>query len=407
MQKSYVFRKWLILSKHSFLQLLLLTCLIGNVNALDGVAQEILKTRISLNMRNMQIENVLNEIQTKAKVRFAFSSKFVQNVQPITITADNQTLDKVLDDLLQPLNLKYRVSKSLIIISRDEKAKSQGNIERVPEINNADRLLASEILIKGRVNDEKGISLPGVSIVIKGTTKGTTTDASGRFELNVAQAGAILTFSFVGYTTFETAVTTESEMNIRLDPDLGLLNEVLVVGYGTQKKVNSTGAVDMIKGDALVNRPTPTVSQALQGKVSGVNFSTGSFGFEPGAGLGIQIRGQGTPLVLIDNVVGSLNGINPNDIESVSILKDAAASAIYGARAPYGVVLITTKSGSNTGKLNIEFSTSTSLITAPGRFIYNGTGAQRSCCEYRGGGSFYQRNRRPHYRLSEKPGWYA
>jgi TonB-linked SusC/RagA family outer membrane protein len=363
MQKSYVFRKWLILSKHSFLQLLLLTCLIGNVNALDGVAQEILKTRISLNMRNMQIENVLNEIQTKAKVRFAFSSKFVQNVQPITITADNQTLDKVLDDLLQPLNLKYRVSKSLIIISRDEKAKSQGNIERVPEINNADRLLASEILIKGRVNDEKGISLPGVSIVIKGTTKGTTTDASGRFELNVAQAGAILTFSFVGYTTFETAVTTESEMNIRLDPDLGLLNEVLVVGYGTQKKVNSTGAVDMIKGDALVNRPTPTVSQALQGKVSGVNFSTGSFGFEPGAGLGIQIRGQGTPLVLIDNVVGSLNGINPNDIESVSILKDAAASAIYGARAPYGVVLITTKSGSNTGKLNIEFSTSTSLIT--------------------------------------------
>ncbi len=362
MQKCYAFWKWPAISKHSFLQILLMACVIGNVYALDGIAQAILKQKITLNLKNKQIEDVLGEIQTKAKVKFAFSPKYVQAGKLISVSAENQPLEEVLTSMLKPLNLKYRVSKSLIIITRDEKSKAQGNIEPVQRNEQTERLLAAEILVKGKVSDEKGVGLPGVSVVVKGTTLGTTTDVEGKFELNVDQAGAVLTFSFVGYKTFESTVTSETEMNIRLDPDLGQLNEVLVVGYGTQKKINSTGAVDMIKGDVLINRPTTTVSQALQGKVSGVNFSAGSFGFEPGAALGIQIRGQGSPLVLIDNVVGSLNGLNPNDIESVSILKDAAASAIYGARAPYGVVLITTKSGSNTNKLNIEFSTSTSSV---------------------------------------------
>ena len=362
MRKCYVFWKWPNLSKHSFLQILLMTFLISNVYAISGIAQAILKQRITLNIKNRPIEYVLEEIQTRAKVKFAFSPKYVQAGKPISISVENQPLDEVLAGILKPLNLKYRVSKSLVIITRDDKGKSQSNIEPLREGAFVDPLLAAEVLVKGKVSDEHGVGLPGVSIVIKGTTKGTTTDVEGRFELNAEQTGAVLTFSFVGYITYEATVTAQTEMNIRLDQDLGQLSEVLVVGYGTQKKVNSTGAVDMIKGDALINRPTATVSQALQGKVSGVNFSAGSFGFEPGAALGIQIRGQGSPLVLIDNVVGSLNGLNPNDIESISILKDAAASAIYGARAPYGVVLITTKSGSNTNKLNIEFSTSTSSI---------------------------------------------
>ncbi len=360
MQKCYAFWKWIAISKHSFLQVMLMSFLIGNVYALDGLAQAILKQRISLTIKNKQIEDVLQEIQTKTKVKFAFSPKYVQAANPVSISVENQPLEEVLNQLLKPLNLKYRVSKSLVIITREEKTKLEESIAPVQEIGTAERLLASAV--KGKVSDEKGEGLPGVSIVVKGTTNGTTTNVEGMFELDVEETGAILTFSFVGYKTFETAVNSKTEMNIRLDPDLGQLSEVLVVGYGTQKKINSTGAVDMIKGEALVNRPTATVSQALQGKVSGVNFSTGSFGFEPGAALGIQIRGQGAPLVLIDNVVGSLNGLNPNDIESVSVLKDAAASAIYGARAPYGVVLITTKSGSNTNKLNIEFSTSTSSI---------------------------------------------
>ena len=220
----------------------------------------------------------------------------------------------------------------------------------------------TEQTIKGNVLDETGSPLIGVNISEKGTTNGTSTNIDGNFEITVKSQASVLVFSFVGYLSQEITAGTQSQLTVSLQPDKKLLDEVLVVGYGTQKKVNLTGAVDMIKGEALVNRPTATVSQALQGKTSGVNFTTGSFGFEPGANLGIQIRGQGAPLVLIDNVVGSLNGINPNDIESISVLKDAAASAIYGARAPYGVVLITTKSGSNGGKLNIEFSTNTTSI---------------------------------------------
>lgn len=217
--------------------------------------------------------------------------------------------------------------------------------------------------VAGKVSDEKGESLIGVSITVKGTNRGTTTNVNGDFTLSVPSSESVLVFSYIGYTSQEIRVGNQTNFSITLQPDSKALEEVLVVGYGTQKKVNLTGAIDVVKGEALINRPTATLSQALQGKVSGVNFSTGSFGFEPGAALGIQIRGQGAPLVLIDNVVGSLNGINPNDIESISVLKDAASSAIYGARAPYGVVLITTKSGSQGNKLNVEFSSNFSQVT--------------------------------------------
>ncbi|MEZ4901287.1 MAG: SusC/RagA family TonB-linked outer membrane protein [Spirosomataceae bacterium] len=216
--------------------------------------------------------------------------------------------------------------------------------------------------VTGKVFDEKGESLIGATVTIKGSNRGTTTDSNGDFTIMAPSNESILVFSYIGYESQEIRVGNQSNFSITLQPDSKALEEVLVVGYGTQKKVNLTGAIDVVKGEALINRPTATLSQALQGKVSGVNFSTGSFGFEPGAALGIQIRGQGTPLVLIDNVVGSLNGINPNDIESISVLKDAAASAIYGARAPYGVVLITTKSGSQSNKLNVEFSSNFSQI---------------------------------------------
>lgn len=360
MQKNYFLRKWPSVFRHPFLQIMLISCLIGNVYALDGLAQAILDQRISLDIKNKQIEDILAEIETKTKAKFVFSPRLIQAGRKVNMSFSNQPLGKVLDELLRPLNLQYRLSSDVIIISRDEKLRNKG-VSETFEKNSLEGVSAREIAVRGTVSDEQGAGLPGVSIIIKGTTKGTTTDIEGRFELQ-ASPGDILAFSFVGYKSYEATVGGETEMNIRLDPDQSQLSEVLVVGYGTQKKVNLTGAVDMIKGEALVNRPTPTVSQALQGKVSGVNFTAGSYGFEPGAALGIQIRGQGAPLVLIDNVVGSLNGLNPNDIESISVLKDAAASAIYGARAPYGVVLITTKSGSNNSKLNIEFSTSTSSI---------------------------------------------
>lgn len=216
--------------------------------------------------------------------------------------------------------------------------------------------------VSGKVTDEKGEPLVGVSVTVKATTLGTVTNTEGAYDINVPSKDAVLVFSYIGFLNQEVQVGNQNIIGITLQSDDKALSEVLVVGYGTQKKINATGAIDVVKGDALTNRPTTTVSQALQGKVSGMNFNTGAFGFEPGAALSIQIRGQGTPLVLIDNVPGSLNGLNPNDIESMSVLKDAAAAAIYGARAPYGVVLITTKSGSQNSKLNIEFSSNYSQV---------------------------------------------
>ena len=212
-----------------------------------------------------------------------------------------------------------------------------------------------KIEIKGVVKDSKGTALQGITITEKNTANVSQTNATGEFIIKVTSPKAALVFSGVGFQTKE--AIAEEAINIVMNEDVKELSDVVVVGYGTQKKVNLTGSISVVKGSELVNRPTATVSQALQGRVPGMNFTAGSYGFEPGAALNLQIRGQGTPLILVDGIYTSnINGLNPNDIESVSVLKDAAASAIYGARAPYGVVLITTKSGSTNNKLNIEYS---------------------------------------------------
>ncbi|WP_443937705.1 SusC/RagA family TonB-linked outer membrane protein [Pedobacter sp. MW01-1-1] len=198
--------------------------------------------------------------------------------------------------------------------------------------------------------------LPGATVSVQGTTKVTKTGDNGKFSIE-ASNGQTLAISFTGYVLKNLTVTGKNVGTIQLSPTSNELTDVVVVGYGTQKKINLTGSVQVVKGDELVNRPTPTLSQALQGKVTGVNFGAGTYGFEPGAALNLQIRGQGSPLILVDGVMTtSLNGINPNDVESISLLKDAAASAIYGARAPYGVLLVTTKNGGKDGKLNINYS---------------------------------------------------
>jgi len=213
------------------------------------------------------------------------------------------------------------------------------------------------------INSANKLPVPGTSVQVKGTNRIVQTGVDGRFSID-ASVGETLVITNVGFENYEVKVASvDSQIKIAMVTVESSLSEVVVVGYGTEKQVNLTGAVSVIKGEELVNRPTATLSQAMQGKVSGVNFSTGAFGFEPGAALNLQIRGQGTPFIVVDGVPTiSLNGINPNDVESMSILKDAAAAAIYGARAPYGVVLITTKSGASNSKLTIEYSGNYSVI---------------------------------------------
>jgi TonB-linked SusC/RagA family outer membrane protein len=212
------------------------------------------------------------------------------------------------------------------------------------------------------VNSANKLPLPGASVQVKGTNRAVQTGMDGRFSID-ASIGETLVITSVGFENYEVKVGSVNQINAEMVTVESTLGEVVVVGYGTEKKVNVTGAVSVLKGEELVNRPTATISQAMQGKIPGVSFTTGPYGFEPGAALSIQIRGQGTPFIVVDGVPTiSLNGINPNDVESMSILKDAAAAAIYGARAPYGVVLITTKSGAANGKLTIDYSGNYSFI---------------------------------------------
>lgn len=224
--------------------------------------------------------------------------------------------------------------------------------------------------ITGTVIDATGTPLPGITVQEKGTTTATLTDFDGNYSITPSKSDAIIVFSSIGFTTQEIAITNQVTLNITLEEDISQLDEVVVVGYGTQKKVNLTAAVSVVGKEVFENRPTANAYRSLQGSVPGLVISNSASGGEPGAPSSINIRGFITsasdnsgglstagPLVLVDGIEMDLNDIDPEDIESVSVLKDAAAAAIYGAQAAAGAVLVTTKSGKNMkGKFKVSYS---------------------------------------------------
>lgn len=221
--------------------------------------------------------------------------------------------------------------------------------------------VSAQVNVSGVVTDTMNEPVPGISIAVENSTSGTITDLDGKYTITVPNSNSTLIFSFIGYKTQKITVGNRTVINVTLEEDIATLDEVVVVGYGIQKKVNVTGAVSSINfEDQALSRPTTTVSAALAGLSAGlsVNQSSG----QPGSdGATLRIRGVGTlndnsPLILIDGMIGSMDDVNPNDISSVSILKDAASAAIYGARAGAGVILITTKAGNKTGKTTITYS---------------------------------------------------
>ncbi len=222
--------------------------------------------------------------------------------------------------------------------------------------------------VSGVVTDTKGAPLPGIGVKVKGTSKVTVTDENGKFKLSGLDKDAVIVFTSVGFKPKEVTVGNQSVLNVTMEEDTQGLNELVVVGYGTQKKVNLTGAVAAISGAELMNRPVPNVTSALQGRVSGVVITRNSG--QPGQeNYGLRIRGTNSingsaALVLVDGIEMDLNLINPDDVDNISFLKDAAASAIYGARAAGGVVLVTTKK-STTGKTRVNFNSYYSInVTA-------------------------------------------
>ena len=214
--------------------------------------------------------------------------------------------------------------------------------------------------VVGVVKDKSGMSVIGASILVKGTSKGTITDFDGKFSLNISDK-SVLVISYIGYKPQEVNVVPGQNITVELVEDTEMLEEVVVVGFGTQKKVNLTGSVGIAEAKELESRPVTSATQALQGLVPGLQISANTG--ELDKNMDINIRGTGTigqgssgsPLILIDGMEGDLNTINPQDIESVSVLKDAAASSIYGSRAPFGVILVTTKKGKS-GRASINYN---------------------------------------------------
>ncbi|MEN7547789.1 TonB-dependent receptor [Rapidithrix thailandica] len=350
-----ILRQILMLSKYMVYGICVQTWLCTVLLANDGLAQQksLEDVYITVQLHQVKLEKALEIISSKTDFSFAYNGKTVEKEMRVTASVNNQSLAVLLRDLSKNAGLQFKRVNSHIYVS-NRRSFARPVIEIVEEKQ-------QEVNISGRVTDgDSGEGLPGVSILVKGTNKGTTTDFEGKYSIS-APENATLVFSFIGYEAQEVVISNRSQIDIVLQADVSELEEVVVVGYGTQKKVNLTGSVATISAEEIAKRPVTNAFQALQGTMPGLQVIQNSG--KPGAeGFNLNIRGinsfssetNNAPLILIDGVEGNLQDLDPDNIESVSVLKDASSAAIYGSRAANGVILVTTKKGSG-GKLTVTY----------------------------------------------------
>ncbi len=313
---------------------------IAQVWATNSYSQQ---TRLTMNLSNVKVIDVLNEIEEKTEYFFLFNQKLVNVDRVVNVKVNQQKVEEVLSLLFDDYSIDYRIMDRQIVLSPENLLSKQ-----------------AQRTITGNVTNESGQPIPGATVVVKGTSHGVITDPDGNFQLTNVKTGQTLVISFVGMTTQEVPITAQSSFNIILQESTIGLEEVVAVGYGVQKKTNVTGAITTVSSDQLEDVSSASVSSALQGKLSGVSITKSSG--KPGAGSEIRIRGMGTfgnnnPLIVIDGipVENGMESLDPGDIESVNVLKDAASSAIYGSRAANGVILISTQRGvEGKGEVNVN-----------------------------------------------------
>lgn len=297
---------------------------------------------IKLNLNNTTLSEAIKSIESQSDYRFVFDST-VPLQQRATLQISETNIVTILNRLFSGKGISFEISGNQIVLKKQVQQPTQRRT------------------IAGNITDATGEPVIGATVMVKGdATKGTVTDYDGNYSIIEVPLDAVISISYVGYRPIELLASSTQLENIVLQEDTEMLDEVVVVGYGTQRRVNLTGAVSTISGKELNERPVVSAASALQGADPSVNigFNTGS----PASGYSINIRGVmsvngGNPLILVDGVETSLTQVNPNDIESVSVLKDASASAIYGAKASSGVIIITTKKGADTqGSAKISYS---------------------------------------------------
>lgn len=325
------------------MKLTILFTLLGIIEASASAYSQI--GRVSLSMENATIIEVLNHLEKITDYHFIYSLDLVAKKQQISIHAAREPLKEVLKKVLTSNGVGYEVMDNNLIVVTPARNDTASEI-KTPGI-------VQQMQLRGTVTDNNGNALVGVTVVIKGTSIGTRTDEKGVFALAIPDkvTHPVLVFSYIGYLTQEVPVSGKTNINVVLKEDIKSLNQVVVVGYGTQKKESLTGAISSVTNADIERVHAATVSGMLAGKLPGLSFRQPDG--RPGASAMLQIRNMGTPLFVIDGIQkdeGQFNNISPNDIESITILKDASA-AIYGVRAANGVVVVTTKKG-KTGSRN-------------------------------------------------------
>ncbi len=323
-----------------------------SVMATDSYAQS---ARLTLQLNNQTIKEVLGQVENQSKFRFFYNEK-VDVSKKVSLNAQNQTVFDILDKILQGTNIEYQViGRQIALFYKGESGNWEASVQ--------------QLKISGTVTNAQGEPLPGVSVVVKGTVKGTVTNVDGKYSLQVS-GDDVLEFSFIGLKKQEVPVDGKNKIDVTMEEDAIGIEEVVAVGYGIQRKVNLTGAVSQVKSDVLESRAITNIGQGLQGVVPNLNISISDG--SPNTSASYNIRGgtsfsgnsftEGSPLILVDGFESSdMNQINPEDIESISVLKDASSAAIYGARAAYGVILITTKQGKKGEKVKVTYSSSYQL----------------------------------------------
>ena len=341
--------------------------------AAHAEAQDLLHYKVRLQVKDMEIRSVLAQLETLAKVNFVYSSRVIPLDRKVTLNTSEKTIAQILDNLFLPDRVSYKSIGKRIILSApvDQPGSFQSTeTEAEPTV---------EKRVSGVVTDDKQEPLPGVSILIKGDQRGTTTDAKGTFQISVPDGPVVLTFSFVGYLSQDISVSSQSQLSVTLMPDTRSLDEVVVTALGRQRKTKALGySVGEIKSEDLTKVPQDNVVNALTGKISGVRVinTTPDLNSDPMVLIRgyTSLSGNNSPLIVVDGLptgtdISVMSDLSADNIESVSVLKGPSAAALYGSRAGNGVLLITTKSG-NKGKKGLGVSVNAAYTASvPYKFV--------------------------------------
>ena len=359
------FKKFILIMK---LCSLILIISLATVSAKTSYSQN---ARFTLGLEHITVRQLFDKIENTSEFIFVYYDNIIDLNREVSVNATNETVEEILEKVFSTSENTFKVFDRQIVIAKKEHSVTEPGSTVSQQPGNRE--------LSGHVTDNKGIALPGVTIVVKGTNIGIISDTNGNFKIQIPSDIKTLQLSFIGMRSQEIALGAKTEITIVMEEEIVGLNEIVAVGYGTQKKRDLTGAISSIKANDIIISSNSDIGHALKGKAAGLMIRENSA--QPGGGLDILVRGAGSinasnaPLIVVDGfpisdlqqpastgryVAGTqsiLNSFNPNDIESVEVLKDASATAIYGSRAAHGVILITTKRGKE-GKPTVQYSTS-------------------------------------------------